>query len=949
MTAQDHPPEGETAPGSGGGARRTSRRVHLADRAAGVVITVGGMAVIFAILAIFVYLGAVAGRLVASGELRPGPAGRAPGAGDALLMMIDEAGVALATLEPDGALRVALLATGEPVVETPVAPQGRTITAVSRAARGDHVAIGYDDGSFQIGTIGFATECVPDDAAPAARSDVPGGGARKFGESVAQRTAIGQVRTIRPAVRLAAPVALGAGTGAVTHIDYVVAASREAIVARRADGVAAIYTIRKQTPLGGGPARVTVEPHALPMGGSPASAPALDWLLAMDDGEFVLAASRDGSFARYDTVDPARPTLAETGSLVEPGRSVTAQSELIGGRTLAVGDDAGGVSGFFAARSPLATTPDKRRLVRAHTLPPQGSAIVSIAPSSRDRTFLTAGEDGSLVVRHMTSGKTVARGAASRLGGPPALSALAPKADAFVALAPDGSYEAWSLTPGHPEATARSLFGRVWYEGDEGPTFTYQSSSGDDAAEPKLSLTPLIVGTLKATVYTMIIAAPLAILAAMFTSEFLRGRTRAVVKPAIEMMASLPSVVLGFIAAIVLAPALRDHLPGVLIAFGVTPLAALAGAHLWHFAPVRLSARTGDLARLGMAGAATLGAIGLCVAVGPAVERALFTPSGADLLVLAGSYEPVEAAQRPAWMGARESLDDRLTRRLRREGLYFRDGLVVRAAGSLHDPEVAARVARHGYDAPNIRQWLNGVFGGPWPGWLLLCVPLGAFVVWLANSRVVEPRLASFESAHASPALGAAVEMARLVLGAGATLGLAALLASALSAIGLDPRDSIFGPHQQANSLVVGIAMSIAVIPIIYTISDDAMTSVPASLRSASLGSGATRWQTAARVVLPAAGSGVFSALMIGLGRAVGETMIVLMATGNTPIMDWNIFEGMRTLSANIAVELPEAPRDTTHYRVLFLCGLVLLVVTFIVNTVAEVVRQRFRRRTAGL
>jgi hypothetical protein len=102
-------------------------------------------------------------------------------------------------------------------------------------------------------------------------------------------------------------------------------------------------------------------------------------------------------------------------------------------------------------------------------------------------------------------------------------------------------------------------------------------------------------------------------------------------------------------------------------------------------------------------------------------------------------------------------------------------------------------------------------------------------------------------------------------------------------------------------------------------------------------------------IVLPTAASGIFSAIMIGLGRAVGETMIVVMATGNTPILDVNIFNGLRTLSANINVELPEAVRDSTLYRTLFLCALVLFAVTFIINTVAELVRQRYRRRAAQL
>jgi phosphate transport system permease protein len=139
--------------------------------------------------------------------------------------------------------------------------------------------------------------------------------------------------------------------------------------------------------------------------------------------------------------------------------------------------------------------------------------------------------------------------------------------------------------------------------------------------------------------------------------------------------------------------------------------------------------------------------------------------------------------------------------------------------------------------------------------------------------------------------------------------------------------------------------MGFAVIPIIYTISEDAMSNVPQHLISGSLALGATRWQTAVRVVIPTAAAGVFSAVMIGFGRAVGETMIVLMATGNTPIMDWNIFNGFRTLSANIAVEIPEAPRGGTLYRVLFLTALLLFIITFLVNTGAEIVRQRVREK----
>jgi phosphate transport system permease protein len=153
----------------------------------------------------------------------------------------------------------------------------------------------------------------------------------------------------------------------------------------------------------------------------------------------------------------------------------------------------------------------------------------------------------------------------------------------------------------------------------------------------------------------------------------------------------------------------------------------------------------------------------------------------------------------------------------------------------------------------------------------------------------------------------------------------------------------------QRNALVVGIAMGFAVIPTIFSITEDAIFSVPKHLTQGSLALGATPWQTLTRVVIPTASPGIFSAVMIGMGRAVGETMIVLMATGNTPIMDMNIFEGMRTLAANIAVEMPESEVGGSHFRILFLAALVLFAFTFMVNTLAEVVRQRLRQKYGSL
>jgi len=150
---------------------------------------------------------------------------------------------------------------------------------------------------------------------------------------------------------------------------------------------------------------------------------------------------------------------------------------------------------------------------------------------------------------------------------------------------------------------------------------------------------------------------------------------------------------------------------------------------------------------------------------------------------------------------------------------------------------------------------------------------------------------------------------------------------------------------EQRNSLVLGFMMGFAVIPVIFTIAEDSLSNVPKSLTAAAAALGANRWQVVWTVMLPVASAGIFSALMIGFGRAVGETMIMVMATGNTPITEWNLFNGMRTLSANIAVELPEAPVGSTHYRTLFLGAVVLFAMTFVMNTIAELLRQRLRER----
>jgi phosphate transport system permease protein len=147
---------------------------------------------------------------------------------------------------------------------------------------------------------------------------------------------------------------------------------------------------------------------------------------------------------------------------------------------------------------------------------------------------------------------------------------------------------------------------------------------------------------------------------------------------------------------------------------------------------------------------------------------------------------------------------------------------------------------------------------------------------------------------------------------------------------------TIFGYASRLNAFVGGIAMGLAAIPIIYTLTEDALTAVPKTYTEASLGLGASRRQTAFYVVLPAAVPGIFAAVILGIGRIFGETMIALMATGNAAMISMNPFDSVRTLSATIGAEMAEVVFGDTHYSVLFLIGSLLFIFTFALNALAE-------------
>ena len=377
---------------------------------------------------------------------------------------------------------------------------------------------------------------------------------------------------------------------------------------------------------------------------------------------------------------------------------------------------------------------------------------------------------------------------------------ISSKYDRILALDTENSLRIFHLTDPHAKGGFSAYFKKQWYEGAPNPKYEWQSTGGTDDYEPKLSMIPLIIGTLKGTFYAMLFATPIALAAALYTSQFLSWKIRLVVKPTMEIMASLPSVVLGFLAALWLAPIVEMHLVFIFLLLILLPISAMVFGSLWSRVPIRYRQ---------------------------------YLALGNEFVLL---FFIIATTTLACWWLA---------------------PLIEKQWFSVFDPVTGANVS-------DFRLW------------------------W---------------------------------------------------------RETTHLPFEQRNALVVGFAMGFAVIPIIFSIAEESLSNVPKALSSGALALGASRWQTAIRIVIPTASAGIFSALMIGLGRAVGETMIVLMATGNTPVMDFNLFTGMRTLSANIAVELPEAPHEGTLYRTLFLGALLLFLFTFLINTLAEILQQHLREK----
>jgi phosphate transport system permease protein len=468
--------------------------------------------------------------------------------------------------------------------------------------------------------------------------------------------------------------------------------------------------------------------------------------------------------------------------------AITSMTMLLGGISVLAGDSQGQVSQLFPVRG----EDNRFHLQLIRQFEGAGSPVAKIIPEQRRKGFVILDNTQNISVFHSTSGRHVLRQELRSLQ--PRSLALSPRSNALLIEGAGGKLQQLTIENEHPEVSFSSLWSKVWYENYEQPEYVWQSSASTNEFEPKFSLTPLVFGTLKASFYAMLFAIPLALMGAAYTAYFMSPQLRKWVKPGIEIMAALPTVILGFLAGLWFAPWMEENLAGLFMMILIIPPGLVVFAWGWHKLHV------------------------------------------SDRLNLPEGWEPLLLV--PALLGL---------------------GAV---AMWVADPVQGA------------------MFGGD-------------LREWLSNEAGIS--------------------------------------------------------YDQRNAMVVGCAMGFAVIPTIFSIAEDAVFGVPQTLSQGSLALGATPWQTMVFVILPTASPGIFSALMIGLGRAVGETMIVLMATGNTPVMDWNLFEGMRTLAANIAVEMPESEVNSSHYRILFLAGLVLFLFTFVVNTGAELIRQRLREKYSSL
>ncbi|HEY2146321.1 MAG TPA: hypothetical protein VGH32_00190, partial [Pirellulales bacterium] len=510
------------------------------------------------------------------------------------------------------------------------------MTAASIGADGEQGTFGFKNGGIRTGTIGFATKYLAKSELPAAVGNVQEGESVEWKGGMVTRTPTGQFRLQRLEVSVSEPMSTSGKTG----MKFV---TRSASVFGFIDAEGKAFVAEAPSDTGltlSGDANSNLAPVALELPGGATAPP--KFLALGGLGDFAYAAWEDGRLARYEIRNLKKPKLAEELRITGEGGKLQSLVMLLGGSTVIAGDSLGQVKAWFpviptSENDPAGT--DGRRMVCGHTFAAEGSAVTVLSSSSRAREVVAGYANGRVRLLFVTTDNQVLDLAASD-ARPIQAVRLAPKADRILACT-DGGVSTWAINQGHPDATLSALFLPVWYEDEPQPRQAWQTTG----AEPKLGLMPLVFGTLKATFYAMLFGAPLALLAALYTSEFLHPNTRARIKPTIELMASLPSVVLGFLAGLVIAPVFSTIVPAALAALATVPFALLLGAYLWQLLPHGLGVRLRDYRFLAMLWIAIPAGVLAAAFVGPALERLLF---GGDFK--AWLLSPRSGSAIPGWM-----------------------------------------------------------------------------------------------------------------------------------------------------------------------------------------------------------------------------------------------------------------------------------------------------------
>src|SRR3982751_63188 len=518
----------------------TSKRRLIADRAARWIVSAGGIAIIASILGILIFIVVEVFPLLLPARVDTVRKVAVPGAGAIQAVLSDDYRTHVATLDDRGVVRVERLSDGKMVytanlpapslTAAGVPPQSKAFAAATAAGRELVKSMGFTV-TFQ----GSERVVTPDETPPVALELDPE--KRPLAAFAAQIDADGNV----------------VAAGALANGKLAVA--RQSVEKNEITGEAKASLSRAEVEA---PGRITA--------------------LVIDAPQKNLYAGTAGGDLLWWTLENGQPgNLQSPPHRANAGAPVTALNILLGGRSLAVGQENGALSVWF----PVNETGDTVRLARTHEFPRQPGAIRRIAPSQRDCSFLAAGEK-ELGLYFSTADRTLWRGAAP-VRGTTALF-YTPKADGAV-LAGGGEVAALDIRNPHPEVTPRSLFGKVWYEGYDHPAWVWQSSGGTDDFEPKLSLTPLLVGTLKGTIYSLLLAFPLGVFGAMYVSQLMHPAYKRYVKPMVEIMASLPSVVLGFLAGLWLAPRIQKVMPALMLMLILLPLCVLLAGFLWSRLP----------------------------------------------------------------------------------------------------------------------------------------------------------------------------------------------------------------------------------------------------------------------------------------------------------------------------------------------------------------------------